>query len=667
MANYLLEIGTEELPYHFVTSGQNQLKQAFEDALREARLEFKDIKTYGTPRRLSIIIDELAENQPDLIKEIKGPPANIAFDQNGELSKAGLGFAKKQGLNPADLSKKVIDGTEYLWASIKETGKPTPQLLGEVVPELILKMQGPYFMRWGDFEIKFSRPIRWIASMLDNQLVKIEIGNVKSGNESRGHRFASQKTVKIHHPTTYLEDLYKVNVIADPQKRCEEVEKQIQQAAKSVGGVSKIDPKLLEEVTNLIEWPTPVTGSFDKKYLEVTTDVTVSVLAYHQRYFPVYDESGKLLNYFITIANHDNTNIDNIRKGNEKVVKARLDDAIFFYREDTKKPLEAKVNDLKGVTFQKGLGTVYDKTLRVQELSAKIADALGLDQLTKDKIQRTAYLCKADLVTNLVREFTELQGIIGTDYARLSGEDELVARGIEEHYMPVSAAGKLPDTITGQVVGIADKLDTIKGVFSLGKAPTGSADPLGLRRAALGIIKTIMEKDLHLNLSEFIENEEIKEFFIQRLKILLNENYKYDVVDAVLEAKNPLADLKDVMQRLKIVSDLVQKENYKPFHESANRILRIIKGQDITGAPEPSLLKDDAEKKLWDKAKTVDSGKEYAELVSELDSAIPYIEKFFDEVLVMDPDEAVKQNRLNLLGYLNDKFKTLADFSKIVY
>ncbi|OGH99879.1 MAG: glycine--tRNA ligase subunit beta [Candidatus Melainabacteria bacterium GWF2_37_15] len=656
MVNYLLEIGTEELPYNFVTAAQKQLKQAFSDVLKEARMEFKQIKTYGTPRRLCIVIEDIAEVQPDLVKEVKGPPANIAFNENGGLTKAGEGFAKKQGLSPKDLGKKVIDNTEYVWAEIKETGKPTEEVLETLVPELILKLQGSHFMRWADLDIKFSRPIRWLVSILDSKEVKITIGNVESGKESRGHRFSELKAVKIQNPDTYLDDLYKVKVIADSDKRREEIVKQINDAAKSVGGVAKIDARLLEEVTNLVEWPNPVIGNFDKKYLEVTTDVTVSVLAHHQRYFPVYDQNGKLLNYFITIANHDSTNIDNIRKGNEKVVKARLDDAIFFYKEDTKKPLEAKVDELKGVTFQKGLGSVYDKMLRIQKMSASIADELNLSQDIKDKIQRTAYLCKADLVTNLVREFTELQGIIGADYARLSGEDKLVAEGIKEHYMPVSADGELADTITGQVVGIADKLDTICGVFSLGKAPTGSADPLGLRRAALGIIKTIIEKGLNLNLSKFIENPEIKEFFIQRLRILLNEKYKYDVVDAVLGAKDPLIDLKDVMHRLEVVNQLIQKESYKQFHESANRIQRIIKGHTITGNPQDSLFQVEAEKKLWKKAQTV-----------ELEELVPYIEKFFDDVLVMDKDEAIKQNRLNLLGFLNERFMQIADFSKIVY
>ena len=701
MTKYLLEIGTEELPYKFIGSALKQLKESFSASLKGNRLEFTDIKTYGTPRRLCIIVENLSESQPELIKEIKGPPAKIAFDENGKLTQAGIGFAKKQGLDANDLTKKTINNTEYLWASIKEHGKLTKEVLKQLVPELVLKLQGPYFMRWADQEIKFSRPIRWLVSIFDGQEVKINIGNVESGKESMGHRFSVPNKIAIQNPDTNQDEMYKVKVIVDKEKKQQEIKKQIHEAAKSKGGTAKINPDLLEEVTNLVEWPTPVIGSFDEKYLEITQEVIVSVLAYHQRYFPVYDQQDNLLNYFITIANHDETNLENIRKGNEKVVKARLDDAIFFYKEDTKKPLESKVEELKGVTFQKGLGTVYDKMLRIQEITGFISNELGLNGDVKEKIQRTAYLCKADLVTNLVREFTELQGIIGTDYAKLAGEDELVSIGIKEHYMPVSADGELASNRIGQVVGIADKIDTICGVFALGKNPTGSADPLGLRRAVLGIINTLINKNICLDLSKvinkavsvqpvdfeskdeieaieknpdkpFIKNKnklikDIKEFIVQRFRILLNEKYKYDLVDAVLEVKDPLENIDDVLTRLQIISELVKKDFYKIFHESANRTQRIIKGQAITGIPDESMLKEEAEKKLWEKINTIDEEKDYSKLVKKLENATPFIEEFFDKVLVMDKDEQIKQNRLNLLENLNKKFMRIADFSKIVF
>ena len=680
---YLLEIGTEELPYKFISSALNQLKESLSKILEENKIEFKDIITYGTPRRLCVIIDGISESQPDQTLEIKGPPANIAFDATGKLTQAALGFAKKQGFSPDILGKKEIAGVEYLYASIKQEGKQTEEVLKNIIPEMILKIQGNRFMRWADLDIKFSRPIRWLVSILDNNEIKIQIGNAESSQYSRGHRFSNNKQVKIESPDTYLENLYNAQVIADSERRKEEIVSLINKAASSKGGVAEIPAELLEEVTNLVEWPTPVIGSFGEKYLEITEDVIVCVLAHHQRYFPIYDKDGKLLNYFITIANHDESNIDNIRKGNEKVVKPRLDDAIFFYKEDTKKSLDSRVEDLKGVTFQKGLGNLYDKTDRIKRVSGVIACDLELDDETAKKAIRTAELCKADLVTNMVRDFTELQGIIGGDYAKLNGEDELISLGVREHYMPISADGGLASSITGQVVGIADKIDTICGVFALGKAPTGSADPLGLRRAAIGIINTIIDKKLNINLSTLIEktvyvqpleienkvklSTEIKEFITHRLKNLLTEEYRHDVVDAVLSAKDSLADLSDVEARINIISELVKKDSYKFFHESANRIIRIIKNQQFENAVKSELFVEDSEKELWDCVSKIDDCLDYSQLIEKLETSIPKIEKFFDKVLVMDKDEQIKNNRLNLLGNLSNKFLKLADFSKIVF
>jgi glycyl-tRNA synthetase beta chain len=683
VAKYLLEIGTEELPYKFIPSALKQIEESFSDALRENRLEFSGIKIYGTPRRLCVIIDNVSESQPDLVKEIKGPPAQIAFGENGELTKAGVGFANKMGLKTQDLTKKNIDGIEYLYAEIKEQGKNSNKVLQKFVPELILKLQGPHFMRWADLDVKFSRPIRWIVSVMDGKEVKIKIGDVESGLESIGHRFCHKNKVWIHNPDNYLDDLMSVKVIADPVKRKKEIEKQINDAAISQGGKAKIDLNLLEEVNNLVEWPTGIVGNFDPKYLEITKEVIVTVLAHHQRYFPVYKQDGSLLNYFITIANHSEPYIENIKKGNEKVVKARLDDAIFFYKEDTKKSLESKVEALKGVTFQKGLGTVYDKVTRICKISDFIATELGLDDEIKDKIMRTAWLCKADLVTNLVREFTELQGLIGGDYAKLDGEDFLVCEGIKEHYMPVSSDGELAEHITGQIVSFADKFDTIAGVFSLGKAPTGSADPLGLRRATLGIINTIIHKNINVNISKAIDyalsiqpvkpentekiTGEIYEFVNQRLKILLTEKYKYDVVDSALSVKSPLENIPDVIERINILSELVKKESYKGFHEAANRISRIIKNQLKTDFIDKALLKECQEQNLFENFKALEHFDSYQKLVQNLENLIPFIDRFFDKVLVMDENENIKNNRINLLAIIEEKFLLIGDFTKIVF
>jgi len=682
---YLLEIGTEELPFKFLSSAIIQLKASFSKILEENKISFSNIETYGTPRRLCVIISDVSESQPDIASEIKGPPANIAFDKDGNLTNAALGFAKKQGLSPEILTKKEINGIEYLYASVIQQGRPTEEVLQHLVPQIILGLQGSHFMRWADMEIKFSRPIRWIVSLLDEKEVKITIGNIESSANSQGHRFSQNKQVKINTPDEYKESLYNAQVLVDFEDRKKIIKNLIHEAAESKNGYTQYSEDLLEEVTNLVEWPTPVIGSFEEKYLEITEDVIVCVLAHHQRYFPIYSKNdGKLLNYFITIANHDNTNLENIRKGNEKVVKPRLDDAIFYYKEDTKKTFESRVEDLKGMTFQKGLGSLYDKTMRIKQAVGCISTELGLENTIAEDAQRAALLCKADLITTMVREFTELQGIIGGDYAKSNGETEPAWKAIREHYMPISADGDIATSLTGKIVGIADKIDTICGVFALGKAPTGSADPLGLRRAAIGIIKTIMDGDcLKINLSELIQKvvdiqpvnienkdklvSDIKEFFIQRLKIMLTEEYRHDIAEAAISAKNPLADIADLYNRTQLLKNIIEKESYKAFHESANRIIRIIKNQDINNNVSKELLVEEAEKELFDSVSYINEACSYSELIEKLEACIPKIEKFFDKVLVMDKDENIKQNRLALLSNLKNKFMSIADFSKIVF
>lgn len=684
MTKYLLEIGTEELPYKFIPSAMEQLKEQFGKKLEDNRVEYKNITTYGAPRRLSVIVDGLSESQPDLIRKIKGPPSKVAFDAEGKLTPAGFGFAKKQGISTDTIIKEEVGGIEYIFAEICDKGKTTAEVLQNMVPDITLNLQGSHFMRWADLDEKFSRPIRWIVSLLNTEEVTIEIANIKSTRYSRGHRFYKDKEINISSPDTYIEDLYNAKVIVDPQKRHEEIIKQAENIAKSVDGNVHLDPGLVEEVTYITEWPVPVIGSFDKKYLVIPKEVIICVMASHQRYFPVFTQDGKeLLNYFITMANYEGSDFDNIKRGNERVIKARLDDAIFFYTEDTKRSLVSRVEDLKGVTFQKGLGTIHDKTSRIRETALFIAEELDLDKATVSNIERTALLCKADLVTSLVREFTELQGVIGGNYAKLDGESDLVSEGIKEHYFPISANSELAETITGQIVGISDKIDTISGVFAIGKPPTGSADPLGLRRAALGIILTLIKKDININLLKVIENmvsiqpvkiedekkliNDIREFIIQRLRIYLQESYRYDVIEAAFSAKDPLTDIKDLMMRLDIISALVNEESYSSIHESANRIIRILKPeQDKVQTPlNPASFTSNAEKQLYEYINAIKEDS-YAELIKGIKACIPAIENFFDKVLVMDPDINIRNNRIALLEILKSKFIKLADFSKIV-
>ncbi len=675
MNKYLLEIGTEELPYKFISGAVEQLKTGMGKALEDNQIEFSGIKSFATPRRLTLVVEGLPVKQDAVEKLVKGPIANIAYDENGELTKAAIGFANKNGVDPSSLFKQ----DNYVWAKIEQKGKVTSEVLKEVVPSVVLKLKGSHFMRWADLDVKFQRPIRWIVSLFNDEKLEVEIADVKSSNVSRGHRFSAE-AVEITNIDKYEQILYSVNVIADADKRKAEIAKLATAKAKEIGAEIQIEEELLDEVTYLTEWPVPVICGFEEKYLDIPEKVTVTVMASHQRYFPLYKE-GKLLNKFITIANYVGDAFDNIRAGNERVVRARLEDAIFFFKEDTQKPLVDKLEALKGVTFQKGLGSVYDKTLRVVALSKFIAKKIGIGY---EDIERTALLCKADLVTKLVFEFTELQGYIGADYARLSGEKPEVCQGIREHYYPLNAESELAKGIEGQIVGIADKIDTIVAVFSEGRKITGSQDPLGVRRATLGILKTVIAKGLDIDLEELIKKsmemlpdrrgekeklfEEIKEFFEQRLVVFYSDTYKYDVIEACISEKNVLSDLKDFTSRLDVVTKLVNGSEYSKFHEAVNRIIRIIKKEESLNPPVVDLFISQQERNLWDCIKAIDTDKlTYEQLADELSKSVDAISEFFDKVLVMDEDDKIKQNRINLLSITKQKFAKLADFSKIVH
>ncbi len=674
MNKYLLEIGTEELPYKFVNAGIIQLKNAFEKLLNENQIKYTDIKYFSTPRRLTLIIEGFEEKQPDTIKCVKGPVLNIAYDENGNLTKAGQGFAKKNGVEESSLYKE----DNYVWAKVEQKGKSIKDILHENVEKIVLKMQGPYFMRWADLDVKFQRPIRWIVSLLNEDELKIKIADVESTRYSRGHRFKSDK-VEIKNPDSYEQALFDNNVVVDSQKRKNIIIESSKKEAAKIGAQVYMEDGLLEEVTNICEWPVPVICNFDKKYLDIPEKVTVTVMAVHQRYFPLYKD-GKLLNSFITITNYIGDNFENIKAGNERVVVARLDDAIFFFNEDTKIPFENYVEKLKGITFQKGMGSMYDKTQRIIKLSQNIAEKLDAPV---ENIKRTALLCKADLVTSLVFEFTELQGFIGSDYAFNAGEKPEVVKGIKEHYYPLGADSELAGSIEGQIVGIADKIDTIVAVFAEGKKPTGSADPLGVRRATLGIIKTVIQKGLDIDLAELIKQSiklmpveikdkeslfnEVKIFFENRLSIFYTEKYRHDVVDACILNKNALSDLKDFSNRVVFLSERVNESDFAALNEAANRIIRITKDYKTEQLPDRSLFNTPQESKLMEYTNSIDADKlDYEELYKKLLNAKEAIDEFFDKVLVMDKDEKVKENRLTLLYSIKKKFDKIADFSKLV-
>lgn len=672
MNKYLLEIGVEELPYKFIPDAEKQLKAGFEKFANDNGISFSSIKTFATPRRLTVLIEGLPEKKEDVVKTVKGPIATIAYNKDGNLTPAANGFAKKNGVAPQDLFTQ----DNYVWAKIEEKGKSTKELLEQNVPHIISSLNGSHFMRWADFDVKFQRPIRWLVSLFNNEEAKISFLDVTSGRISRGHRFANMSVeVDIDN---YEEELYKAKVIADAEKRKAEIVKSATEAAKSIGAEIVFDEDLLDEVTYLTEWPVPVICDFDEKYLKVPDKVTVTVMAVHQRYFPLYKD-GKLLNKFITMANFVGTDgFENIKAGNERVVVARLEDGVFFFDEDTKKPLEAYLENLKDMTFQKGMGSIYDKTMRVVDLSKKLAEETNSPV---DTVARTALLCKADLATQLVFEFTELQGFIGCDYAKHCGEKPEVAEGIKEHYFPLNATSELAKGIEGKLVGIADKVDTVVVIFASGAKISGSQDPLGVRRAALGVLKTILNNDMNINLTDLIKKaiellpvkaddekalfDKISDFFVQRLTILLSDTYKNDVMNACIANNDVLADLKGFTKRANAVVKILEKPYFAELNEAAGRIIRIIKGKEINENPDESIFKESCENDLYNCIKAVDEKTEAEKVADELAKCTPAITAFFDKVLVMDKDEAVKNNRLKLLTFAKSKFDAICDFSKL--
>ena len=669
MSKYLLEIGVEELPYRFIPMAIAQLEGGFKNFLNDNGVDYKNIKVMATPRRLVVMIDGLAGSQPDIERIVKGPIATVAYDANNNLTKAGEGFAKKNGIEPKDLYTE----DNYVYAKISVKGKNTKDLLRENVPVIFSKLQGPHFMRWGENEVKFSRPIRWVLSILDGEQVPVRIIDKDSSNITNGHRFSAQNIV-INNPDEYIDKLRNAHVIVDQEERRARIIEITNKEAEKLNAVTKISEDLLEEVTFIVEYPVAVVCNFDEEFLTIPQEVAVTVMETHQRYFALYKkENGKLINKFVTITNYIGNEFENIKAGNLRVIKARLDDAVFFFKEDTKKPLESYVENLKGMTFQKGMGSVYDKTQRIIKLAQNIHSS--------ETVKRTAELCKADLATNLVFEFTELQGFIGADYARVSGEKPEVCEGIKEHYFPLNADSETAKTVEGQVVGIADKIDTICAVFAAGKKPTGSSDPLGVRRAALGIIKTVIEHGLKLDLSMLIDyaldllpvksdcKAEIEEFFVQRLIIFLADKYKKEILDAcagvngvnrVNGVNNPCHDLCDYLERVKAVSML----NDSKLVENANRVLRILK-EEVDASVDEGLFTYDAEKNLYSEIKKVTFTGDYKDYMKALSGLNSAVTKFFDDVLVMDNDEKIKNNRLALLSELKNKYIILTDFSKI--
>ena len=687
MNNYLLlEIGVEELPSRFGQTTLDQIENNLSKLLKEERINFDNIEKYATPRRLTFVIKNLADKATDLEEEVKGPAKKIAVDDDGNFTKPALGFMKSKGLDPENVYFKQLGNAEYLFGTIKQEGKHTSEVLKTIVPEAIKNVTFPKAMRWGGKNMRFARPIRWMVALLNNEVLDIDLEGIKSSNITRGHRFLGEKEFEVNSVEEYFEKLDKNFVVLDQHKRKEMIRKQAIEVAKSLGGEVELDEDLLEEITFLVEYPTAFYGEFDEEYVKLPKEVVTTPMKEHQRYFPVLKD-GKLLPNFIAVRNGDSNRIDLVKAGNEKVLRARLADALFFYHEDTKKPLESFVDKLQTVVFQAKLGTVYDKTLRIEKLSQVILNELNMTE-SKENTLRAAKLCKADLVTNMVFEFTELQGIMGRDYAQVSGENEEVCQGIFEHYLPRFAGDILPETNTGIALSIADKLDSIAGFFAIGIKPSGSQDPYALRRQALGILSILLDRKLSVNLNNLINaaldnysnlefNKEevasqIVEFFVERVKNLFKDlGIRYDVIDAVLN--NNLDDISDIHTRALELNRWLQKDELVEMLTAFNRVATLAE-KATTDIVKEDLLKEDAEIKLYNGFKEIKSNvesllldKKYNEALDAFATLRPLVDNLFDNVMVMDKDEAIKENRLGLLKQIYSTMLTICDLSKIVY
>lgn len=685
MRDLLLEIGTEELPAHVVDLGTMQLKAKAKELLADYRISHGPVSAWGTPRRLALYVSQVEEKQADLLEEVKGPPANIAFDQEKQPTKAALGFAKRQGVPASELVvKKTVQG-EYVFAQRKQQGLASREILRELLPQLIAALSFPRTMRWGTGDFRFPRPIRWLAALFNDEVIPFTIAGIESGNVSWGHRFHGSGPVPIT-ASTYLDDLRRSHVIVDGGERRQSIIRQVEEAAKACGGQVLWDEGLLDEVTNLVEYPIAVWGEFESDMLEMPREVLITPMKEHQRYFAVTGPQGELLPKFIAVANGGKNNLPEVRQGFERVLAARLADAKFFWQVDRKTPLEGYVEKLKGIVFQEALGTMHAKTARIVDLAVMLAKELGWEE-DLSVVQRAAKLSKADLVTNMVYEFPELQGVMGREYALRSGEPPAVAKAIYEHYLPRFAGDELPETVPGMIVSIADKMDSIAGCFAVGLVPTGSQDPYALRRQALGIIQIILNKKLDLPLTSLIHwaqagladqveatpqtAQQIGEFFLGRLRgVLTGEGIRYDVIDAVLAVESDR--LPDLMARCQAVTRALDSEGMARLLIACERVANLAAKVDDRRL-DPELLAESAEKELYqvyrhvnDEVAKMLSAADYHGILAELVSLAQPIDAFFDQVLVMVENEDLRRNRLALLGILTDLLTCVADLRLIV-
>lgn len=679
-----LEIGTEEIPAAFLPKAMADIETLIRKELEHARISYGEVRTLATPRRLALLVRELAERQPDADVTALGPAKKVAFDADGKPTKAAEGFARGQGVDVGNLSVATTEKGEYVAVTKRIVGRPTAEILTEILPRVIGAIPFRKSMRWGDLDVRFARPMHWIVALFDGVVVPFSFGSINSGSASRGHRFMANTSFPVRDFAHYLDECERHFVIPEPEKRKEIIRREVEQAARATGGRVLPDEDLLEQVTFLVEYPSVVCGCFERDFLQVPKEVLITSMREHQRYFSLVDEGGRLLPSFITVNNTLADDPAVVTRGNERVLRARLSDARFFFEEDKKVSLEDRVEDLKGVVYQAKLGTSYEKMVRFRKLAEGLASRLCPDFV--DKVSRAAYLCKADLVSGMVGEFPELQGIMGREYALLAGEEADVARAIHEHYLPTQAGGELPSTDIGALVSLADKVDTICGCFGVGLIPTGTADPYALRRSALGSIAIILERGYELSLPDLIDaslgllrdkltreeavvRNDVLDFFRGRYVNLMAGRYPSDVVDSVVAVS--FDNLNDAAARMAALTEFRERPDFEPLAVTFKRVCNIVKeGVDIP--VNADLFQEDAERELFRAFEAVActarekiDAKDFQPALTEIAGLRSPVDTFFDRVMVMAEDERVRSNRLALLTGIARLFGAVADFSRI--
>ncbi|MCY8374638.1 glycine--tRNA ligase subunit beta [Bacillus inaquosorum] len=671
----LLEIGLEEMPARFLNESMVQLGEKLTGWLTEKNINHGEVKLFNTPRRLAVFVKDVAEKQADIKEEAKGPAKKIALDADGNWTKAAIGFSKGQGANVEDLYIKEVKGTEYVFVQKFQAGQETKSLLPEL-SGLVTSLHFPKNMRWGNEDLRYIRPIKWIVALFGQDVIPFSITNVESGRTTQGHRFLGHE-VSIESPSAYEEQLKEQHVIADPNVRKQMIQSQLEAMAAENNWSIPVDEDLLDEVNHLVEYPTALYGSFESEFLSIPEEVLVTTMKEHQRYFPVKDKNGDLLPHFITVRNGNSHAIENVARGNEKVLRARLSDASFFYKEDQKLNIDANVKKLENIVFHEELGSLADKVRRVTSIAEKLAVRLQADEDTLKHVKRAAEISKFDLVTHMIYEFPELQGIMGEKYARMLGEDEAVATAVNEHYMPRSAGGKTPSTFIGAVVAMADKLDTITSFFSIGVIPTGSQDPYGLRRQASGIVAILLDRNWGISFEELLtfvqtdKENELLDFFTQRLKYVLNaEQIRHDVIDAVLESSE--LEPYSALHKAQVLEQKLGAPGFKETAEALGRVISISK-KGVRGDIQPDLFENEYEAKLFDAYQTAKqnlqesfSKKDYEAALSSLSALKEPIDAYFDHTMVIADNETLKANRLAQMVNLADEIKSFANMNALI-